>query len=90
MAAHRSASECPLYPQKRTLVEPIGMSALYQKRTFEIRSLANLSSNSGGGSAARREASMLAAATTFLQLRQHLVEREAPGLLPRWEVGVSL
>jgi hypothetical protein len=27
------AGECPLYPQKRTLVERVGMSALCQKRT---------------------------------------------------------
>src|SRR5262249_35246412 len=25
---------CPLYPRKRTLVEPIGMSALCQQQTF--------------------------------------------------------
>ena len=34
--------------------------------------------------------SMLAAATTFLQLRQYLVQREAAGLLPRREVDVGL
>src|SRR5262249_42318245 len=28
------SDQCPLYPQKRTLVEPLGMSALCQKRTF--------------------------------------------------------
>src|SRR5215471_14342953 len=33
---------------------------------------------------------MLAAATAFLQLGQHLVQREAPGLLPRREVAISL
>src|SRR5215469_10559779 len=32
---HRSPSnQCPLYPQKRTLVERVGMSALCQKRTL--------------------------------------------------------
>src|SRR5215469_11109514 len=30
----RCANRCPLYPQKRTSVEPVGMSALCQKRTF--------------------------------------------------------
>ena len=34
VAAHRSASECPLDPQKRTLVERVGMSALCQKQTL--------------------------------------------------------
>jgi len=28
--------ECPLYPQKRTLIERVGMSALCQKRTFSL------------------------------------------------------
>ena len=28
------SASCPLYPQKRTLVERVGMSALCQKRTF--------------------------------------------------------
>jgi hypothetical protein len=28
-------TSCPLYPQKRTLLTVIGMSALCQKRTFE-------------------------------------------------------
>src|SRR5215471_9600561 len=28
---------CPLYPQKRTLVEPVGMSALCQKRTYALQ-----------------------------------------------------
>jgi len=27
-------SRCPLYPQKQTLVERVGMCALCQKRTF--------------------------------------------------------
>ena len=26
--------ECPLYPQKRTLIERVGMSALCHKQTF--------------------------------------------------------
>src|SRR5215831_11241548 len=31
---HRGTSDqCPLYPQKRTLIERVGMSALCQKRT---------------------------------------------------------
>ena len=30
---HISAG-CPLYPQKRTLVERVAMSALYHKQTF--------------------------------------------------------
>src|SRR5215469_8195234 len=33
---HRSTTgSCPLYPQKRTLVERVGMSALCQKRTLQ-------------------------------------------------------
>src|SRR5215470_524823 len=35
-------------------------------------------------------ASVLAAAATFLQLRQHLVEREAAGFLPRRELDIAL
>jgi hypothetical protein len=27
---------CPLYPQKRTSIEPVAMSALCQKRTLEL------------------------------------------------------
>jgi hypothetical protein len=27
-------ARCPLYPQKRTLIDQVGMSALCQKRTF--------------------------------------------------------
>ena len=30
------SAQCPLYPQKQTLVEPAGMSALCQKRTLEL------------------------------------------------------
>src|SRR5262249_24565071 len=30
---HASQRQCPLYPQKRTLIEHVGMSALCQKRT---------------------------------------------------------
>ena len=30
------SAQCPLYPQKQTLVEPAGMSALCQKRTCQL------------------------------------------------------
>src|SRR5262249_12993784 len=30
------SAECPLYPQKQTLVECVGMSAKCQKRTFNL------------------------------------------------------
>ena len=30
----RGSAECPLYPQKQTLIERVGMSALCQKRTL--------------------------------------------------------
>src|SRR5262249_55923501 len=30
------SGRCPLYPQKRTLVERVGMSALCQKQTFKV------------------------------------------------------
>ena len=30
---------CPLYPQKRTLAERIGMSALCQKRTYAVQQI---------------------------------------------------
>src|SRR6516162_3412784 len=36
-------TRCPLYPQKRTLIERVGMSALCQKRTSRIRSARALS-----------------------------------------------
>src|SRR5262249_9209971 len=36
-SGHRTRSvSCPLYPQKRTLVERVGMSALCQKRTYQL------------------------------------------------------
>jgi hypothetical protein len=31
-----TSEQCPLYPQKRTLVEPVGMSALCHKQTSEL------------------------------------------------------
>jgi len=37
---HRDGSaECPLYPQKRTLVERLGMSALCHKRTHAVQQI---------------------------------------------------
>src|SRR6516164_9559770 len=34
---HRSTSnQCPLYPRKRTSLERVGMSALCQKRTYDL------------------------------------------------------
>jgi len=33
-APRRPSEQCPLYPRKRTLIEPVGMSALCQKQTF--------------------------------------------------------
>jgi hypothetical protein len=36
----RTSARCPLYPQKRTLVERVGMSALCQKQT--LRTAANI------------------------------------------------
>src|SRR5215831_4396838 len=30
---------CPLYPQKRTLIERVGMSALCQKRTYALQQI---------------------------------------------------
>ena len=30
---------CLLYPQKRTLIEPIAMSALCQKRTYAVQQI---------------------------------------------------
>jgi len=38
---NRSA-QCPLYPQKRTLVERVGMSAKCQKRTHALRNELNV------------------------------------------------
>src|SRR5262249_33901335 len=37
-SAHRGAyNQCLLYPQKRTLIERVGMSALCQKRTHALQ-----------------------------------------------------
>src|SRR5215468_10589699 len=38
-----TSNQCPLYPQKRTLIEPVGTSALCQKRTLELSREINIS-----------------------------------------------
>jgi len=40
---HRGTSvQCPLYPQKRTLIERVGMSALCQKQTYAVQQFGQL------------------------------------------------
>src|SRR5262249_17952396 len=40
--SRRMSASCPLYPQKRTLVERVGMSALCQKRTLAAQTAIGL------------------------------------------------
>jgi hypothetical protein len=43
-SGHRGwLKECPLYPQKQTLIERVGMSALCQKRTLAVQENSDLS-----------------------------------------------